>query len=77
MNSMSLSYDEMAAQMCEAYHEAADQNNALVADVGLRFYEQSETQELYEGDGCHPNEAGSRLAAEVIAAVIATHQNHL
>ena len=77
MNSMSLSYDEMAAQMYEAYHEAAAQNNALVADVGQRFYELSETQELYAEDGCHPNEAGSRLAAEVIADVIATHQKHL
>ena len=76
MASMSLSYDEMAAQMFEAYHEAADRNNALVADVGQRFYELSETQKLYSKDGCHPNEAGSRLAAKVIADVIATHQNH-
>jgi lysophospholipase L1-like esterase len=76
MNSMSLSYDEMAAQMCEAYHEAGDQNNALVADVGQRFYELSETMDLYAEDGCHPNETGSKLSAEVIADVIATHQNH-
>ena len=74
---MSLSYDEMAAQMYEAYHEAAARNNALVADVGQRFYELSETQELYAEDGCHPNEAGSRLAAEVITDVLATHQKHL
>ena len=77
MNSMSLSYDEMAAQMYEAYHEDAAWNNSPVADVGQHFYDLSEAQELYAGDGCHPNEAGSRLAAEVIAAVIATHQNHL
>ena len=76
MTSMPLSYDEMAAQMYEAYHEAADQNNALVADIGQRFYELSETQELYAEDGCHPNEAGSRLAAEVIADVINIHQNY-
>ena len=76
MNSMSLSYDEMAAQMYEAYHEAAARNNALVADVGQRFYELSETQELYAGDGCHPNEAGSRLAAEVIAAAITANMTN-
>jgi lysophospholipase L1-like esterase len=71
--SMSLSYDEMAAQMYEAYHEAAARNNALVADVGQRFYELSETQELYAEDGCHPNELGSRLAAKEIAGVIAAN----
>ena len=76
MSNMPLNYDEMAAQMYEAYHEAATRNNALVADVGQRFYELSETQELYAGDGCHPNEAGSRLAAEVIAAAINIHQNY-
>ena len=74
MNSMSLSYEEMAAQMYEAYHEAADRNHALVADVGQRFYELSETQELYAEDGCHPNEAGSRLVAVVIADVIIQDQ---
>ena len=73
MTGMSLSYDEMAAQMYEAYHEAADQNNALVADVGQRFYELSEIMDLYYEDGCHPNMAGSRVAAEVIADVIATN----
>ena len=71
MNSIPLSYYEMDAQMYEAYHETAARNNALVADVGQRFYELSEAQELYAEDGCHPNEAGSRLAAEVIATVIA------
>ena len=76
MTSMPLSYYEMAAQMYEAYHEAADQNNALVADVGQRFYELSETQELYAEDGCHPNEAGSKLVAKVIADVIATNMMH-
>ena len=33
--------------MYKDYHEAADRNNALVADVGQRFYELSETMDLY------------------------------
>ena len=31
MNEMSVSYDVMAAQLSAAYHEAAEQNDALVA----------------------------------------------
>lgn len=74
MADMGISYDEMAAGLCDAYHEAADQNHALIADVGQKFYELSETQNLYAEDGQHPNEAGSRLAAETIAAVIRADQ---
>ena len=32
-------YDEMARKLSEAYHKAALENNALIADVGRRFYE--------------------------------------
>ena len=63
-------YDEMAQKLSEAYHKAARDSNALIADVGNRFYELSHTQNLYAADGVHPNEAGSRVAAETIAAVI-------
>ena len=52
----------------------ADQNEALLADVGQKFYEAADSQELYADDGKHPNEAGSRLAAETIAAVIKADQ---
>ena len=34
-------YDEMAQKLSEAYHKAALENNALIADVGRRFYEWS------------------------------------
>lgn len=71
---LGMSYDEMADELYSAYHEAADQNNALVADVGQRFRELSDTQDLYAEDGKHPNEAGSRLAAETIADVIRADQ---
>ena len=63
-------YDEMAQELSGAYHRAAQENNALIADVGRRFYELSDTQELYAADGVHPSELGSRIAAETIAAVI-------
>ena len=69
-------YDEMARKLSEAYHNAARDNNALIADVGNRFYELSHTKNLYAADGAHPNEAGSRLAAETIAAFIQAHKEN-
>lgn len=63
-------YDEMAGQLSEAYQKAAQKNHALIADVGRRFYQLSHTQNLYAGDGVHPNERGSHLAAETLASVI-------
>ena len=70
MESMPVSYEDMAAQLSEAYHEAAELGDALIADVGQEFYRLSDSRNLYAEDGCHPNEEGSRLAAEIIAAVI-------
>ena len=67
-------YDEMAQKLSEAYHKAARDSNALIADVGNRFYKLSHTQNLYAADGVHPNEAGSHIAAEAIAAVIQQHE---
>ena len=67
-------YDEMARKLSQAYHRAARENGALLADVGHRFYLLSETQSLYAADGVHPNETGSRIAAETIAAVIQQHE---
>lgn len=69
-----LSYDVMYAQLASAYSEAAEQNDAIVADVGKAFYEKSVKQNLYVEDGKHPNEEGSRLAAETIAEAIAAYQ---
>lgn len=74
MEKMDISYDVMAAQMAESYREAAEQNDALLAEVGTAFYEHSKSENLYADDGCHPNEAGSKLAAEIIAAVILDDQ---
>ena len=70
MADMGISYDEMAQGLYDAYHEAADLNGALIADVGIRFHELADTQDIYLEDGLHPNEAGSRIAAGIIADVI-------
>ena len=67
-------YEEMARQLSQAYQKAAEENNALIAHVGRRFYELSQTQELYAPDGVHPNELGSRIAAETIGAMIQQHE---
>ena len=67
-------YDEMARGLQEAYHRAAEKNNALLADVGERFCALCTTQQLYAADGVHPNEQGTRVAAETIAAVILQHR---
>ena len=69
-------YDEMFHQMYDSYHEAAEQNHCLIADVGEAFYKYADLQELYADDGCHPNEAGSKLAAEIIATVIEVDQKN-
>ena len=69
-------YDEMAHALAEAYRTAARENHALLAEVGLRFYQLADTQNLYAADGVHPSEAGSRLAAETIASVIETHKEN-
>ena len=70
MNSMPFSYEEMYQKMYDAYHRAADQNQALIADVGEAFFEKSEAINLYADDGCHPNMEGTKLAAQVIAETI-------
>ncbi len=67
---LGISYDVMSAQMSASYHEAADVNDALIADVGRKFYELADTVQLYTEDGKHPSAEGSRIAAETIAAVI-------
>ena len=74
LSNLEISYEEMAKCLHDAYHEAAEQNDALVAEVGQRFFEQDDAQALYSEDGKHPSVIGSRLAAETIAAVIQSDQ---
>ena len=67
----------MVQKLSEAYHKAAQENTALIADVGRRFYEWSDPQALYAADGIHPSELGSHIAAETIAAVIRQREEGL
>lgn len=67
-------YEEMARAMSAAYGKAARDNGALLVDVGGRFYQLSQGEQLYAADGVHPNEQGSRLAAETIGQVILEHK---
>ena len=74
---MGMTYDVMTSQLSAAYHYAAEQNDALVADAGLAFYGIGKTDAraaLYAPDGSHTSEAGTQLAAETIAAVISKDQ---
>ncbi len=73
MASMGMSYDEMYQAMYDAYHQAAEDNDALIADVGRAFYELSEKHSLYASDGCHPSEKGSEIAARLLAEAV-THK---
>ena len=61
--------DEVTRNL-NAYHRAADLNQALTADVGEAFFEKSEAINLYADDGCHPNMEGTKLTAQVIAETI-------
>ncbi|RHO56559.1 SGNH/GDSL hydrolase family protein [Ruminococcaceae bacterium AM07-15] len=70
-------YEEMARAMSAAYGKAARDNGALLANVGQRFYQRSQREQLYAADGVHPNEQGSRLAAETIGQVILEHKENM
>lgn len=64
-------YDEMDPAMYESCHRAAADNGALVADVGKAFTALRQWVDLYEKvDDYHPSEAGSVVAAHVIAEVL-------
>ena len=67
-------YDEMAHDLSAAYQKSAQENHALLADVGQRFYALAGTRDLYAADGVHPSALGSRIAAETIATVIRQHK---
>lgn len=69
-------YEEMATKLSHAYQQAAQENHALLADVGQQFYQLSNTQNLYASDGVHPNLAGTRVAAETLAEIIQQHKEN-
>lgn len=68
--STGLTFEAMQAGLTEGYRAAAQANGALIAPVGQAFASARHTSHLYDADHYHPSAAGSRLAAETIAAVI-------
>ena len=67
-------YEEMSRALSRAYRQAAEENGALLADAGRRFYQLADSEEFYSPDGLHPSEAGARLAARTIADAIRAHE---
>ena len=69
--STEMAFFEMQQKLSAGYRRAADANHTLLAPVGHVFAASRKTVQLYDaGDHYHPSQAGSRLAAETIAAVI-------
>ena len=70
LRSTGLTYDELYAALRDAYHVAAEENGALVADVGDAFRDICGIVDVYMPDDYHPSPAGSVLAAHVICNAI-------
>ena len=69
--STGMSYNQMDKAMHNSYHAAAQRNRALAADVGKAFTALRAMIDPYEKtDDYHPSEAGSMLAAHVIAKTL-------
>ena len=54
-------YDEMARGLSAAYRRAAQENDALLADVGASFTRSRARWICMLSDGVHPSEQGARL----------------
>ena len=73
--STGMTFFEMQQKLSAGYRAAAEANQALLAPVGQVFAAARKTARLYDtGDHYHPSSAGSRLAAETIAAIILMDQ---
>lgn len=62
------SYEEMYQKLEAMCHQAAQENGALLADVGTVFFQAKEN--LYAQDGSHPNALGVEKIVEVLAQTI-------
>ena len=69
-------YEDMAQKLSAAYRQAAEENQALLADVGEVFFRLADTHSLYAPDGVHPTELGTRIAAETLTSVILQHKEN-
>lgn len=73
--STGMTFFEMQQKLSAGYRMTAEDNHALLAPVGQVFAANRKTVQLYDtSDHHHPSQAGSRLAAETIAAVIQMDQ---
>ena len=61
-------YGGMARNLSAAYRRAAEENRALLADVGRRFYQLPGTQDLYAADLVH--DRGERAAGGMSNTVL-------
>lgn len=71
---MGLDHDEMFRAINVAYHKAAKDNSALIADVGKAFYTHPAPDSLFDPDGSHPSAKGTEIAASIIAKVIGENE---
>lgn len=74
LSDINMTYSAFSDALYASYHEAAERNQALVADVGRAFDALRHLVSLYEDDEYHPSEVGSLVAAQTIARVIAGDQ---
>ena len=72
--STGMTFEAMQQALTDGYRAAAERNAALVAPVGQAFAAARHVTSLYTEDNYHPSPAGTRLAAETIAAVIRADQ---
>lgn len=66
-------YEGMQVELRRSYLNMAQQNNAIVAPVGIAWWEamrRDSTIELFDNDGSHPSMEGSYLAACVFYAAM-------
>lgn len=70
LTDLNMTYEEMTQALHDAYHEAAEANDAIVADVGDAFLENADELDLWAADGSHPSKQGTLLAAVTITDTI-------
>ena len=69
-----MAFAEMQQGLTAGYAAAAKACDGLLAPVGQAFNEARALVNLYCDDDYHPSDAGSTIAAQIIANVIRAHQ---
>lgn len=71
---LGVTYDEMHADMHEAFVEAAHRVGAQLADACQAFHDHEDLQALYAPDGVHPSPAGTQVALDCLVSATAVNQ---